>query len=337
MNTYGTQLVFDLQDSSSVAVVRRAGVRLARELHFSEVRSGELALIITEASTNIVKHAGEGQMLLRVIGHGEHLGIEVIALDKGPGIADMDWHAEDGNSTTGTYGIGLGALRRLSQRCEIYSTTGKGTVIWMLIWAGDNEPESGNWEVGAVCVPVKGEEVSGDNWAACAHQHRLTLMVADGLGHGPDAAVAANAAIETCESNATAEPGILLQRTHSALQGTRGAAVAISQIDRYTGALTFAGVGNISVSIQREQGNRHLVSHNGIVGSNLRKIQEFNEAWDSDSLLIAHSDGVSTRWDLSIYPGLSTCHPALIAGVIYRDFARGRDDATVVVVRESWV
>lgn len=335
MNSFGTQLVFDLLDSSSVAVVRRAGAALARELNFSELRSGQLALVITEAATNILKHAGEGQILLRILGDGDNAGIEVIALDKGPGIANIDWHSEDGNSTAGTYGIGLGALHRQSQRCEIYSAPDKGTVLWLIICADDELPPTSDWEIGAICTPIKGEEISGDNWTACIHEYTLTLIVADGLGHGPDAAVAANAAIKLCAENADQSPGIIMQRVHSGLYSTRGAAVAISQINRDSEKLSFAGVGNIAVCIQREQSNRHLISHNGIVGSNLRKIQEFSEDWSGDALLIAHSDGVNTRWDISHYPGLDLCHPTLIAAVIYRDFSRGRDDATVVVVREA--
>lgn len=339
MSSYGTQLVFDLQDISSVAVARRAGAVLARELHFDETRAGQLALVITEASTNIIKHAGEGQILLRALHRGEHAGIEVIALDKGPGIDNLDWHAEDGNSTTGTYGIGLGALRRLSQDFDIYSEADKGTVLWMMLWADGQKTKPELWQIGAVCVPIKGEEVSGDNWAMAAHEKKLTFIVADGLGHGPEAAKAADAAValkdDLANPLADQSPSVILQRAHQALQGTRGAAVAVGQINRDLGTLTFAGVGNIAVCIRYREGSKHLVSHNGIVGSNLRKLQEFSESWERDALLIAHSDGINTRWDLNVYPGLTHCHPALIAAVIYRDFSRGRDDVTVVVVREQ--
>lgn len=335
MNSYGTQLVFDLEDISSVAVARRAGMVLARELDFDEVRTGQLALLITEAATNIVKHAGFGQILLRTLGEGIHAGIEVIALDKGPGIDDLGWYVEDGNSTTGTYGIGLGAVRRLSQDFDLYSVSGKGTVLWMVIWASEQAPSPAAWQVGAICVPIKGEEVSGDSWAMAAHEKCLTLIVADGLGHGPEAALAANAAVNLPDI-AEQSPAIIVQRAHTALQGTRGAAVAVSYINKKAGTLGFAGVGNIAVCLLRNQGNRHLISHNGIVGANLRKLQEFSEDWDSDAMLVAHSDGISTRWDISSYPDLIFCHPAVIAAVIYRDFARGKDDSTIVVVRESF-
>lgn len=335
MISYGSQLVFDLQDISSVAVARRAGAVLARELHFDETRAGQLALVITEAATNIIKHVGEGQIFLRALHQDARAGIEVIALDKGPGIDNLDWHAEDGNSTAGTYGIGLGSLRRLSQDIDIYSAADKGTAIWMTLWADGQKAKPALWQIGAICVPIKGEEVSGDNWAMAAHEKKLTLIVADGLGHGPEAAKASDAAVALTDDVAHQTPSVILQRAHQALQGTRGAAVAVGQINRELGTLTFAGVGNIAVCILYREGNKHLVSHNGIVGSNLRKLQEFSESWERDALLVAHSDGINTRWNLDAYPELAHCHPALIAAVIYRDFTRGRDDATVVVVREQ--
>jgi hypothetical protein len=77
-----------------------------------------------------------------------------------------------------------------------------------------------------------------------------------------------------------------------------------------------------------------MVSHNGIVGSNMRKVQEFTQAWQPGSLLVLCSDGLNTRWDLNRYPGLADRHPSVIAALLYRDFARRRDDVTVLVLRE---
>jgi hypothetical protein len=93
-------------------------------------------------------------------------------------------------------------------------------------------------------------------------------------------------------------------------------------------------VGNIAAHLITRHDRRQLVSHNGIVGSNVRKVQEFDAPWTEDTLLVLHSDGLQSRWHLDDYPGLAMCHPALIAGVLYRDHARGRDDVTVVVVRD---
>jgi hypothetical protein len=78
-----------------------------------------------------------------------------------------------------------------------------------------------------------------------------------------------------------------------------------------------------------------MVSHNGTAGLEARKIQEFTYPWQDNAILIMHSDGLATKWKLEGYPNLINKHPSLIAGVLYRDFKRGTDDVTVVVVKKQ--
>lgn len=325
---------FHVGELSEIAAARRAAAEMARRLGFNETRAGRLALVLTEAATNIVKHANEGQILLRPLNVGGHCGIEVLAIDSGPGMANVDLLMADGTSTAGTYGVGLGAIRRQADSFDIYSAPGKGTVVMMTVWCVDGPVPQTGWEVGAVCLPMPGEDACGDNWGVSFRRDGISVVAADGLGHGPEAAVASSAAVGVALDFAKGPPGSRLEDAHAALRSTRGAALAIADIDPYDGKLRFAGIGNIAASITSNGPRRHLLSHNGIVGSNLRKVQEFEQPWDSSSLLILASDGINTRWDLAPYPGLSFSHASVIAAVLYRDFQRGRDDATVVVVRE---
>jgi len=329
----GRQTAYRVSESTEIAAARRAGNTLARELGFSEVRGGELAIVITEAATNIVKHAREGEILLRALDAGGVFGVEVIAIDRGPGMANVALRMEDGNSTAGTYGVGMGAIRRLAPEFDIYSIEGQGTVLLMTVWTTASAPVS-QWEAGAVCLPMPGEDVCGDAWDVGAAPFGMTVAMADGLGHGPDAAIPSETAVALVAARPELAPAALMQLSHAALHGTRGAAMAIAGIDLDASRLVFAGIGNIAGCIFHEGGRRHLMSHNGIVGSNLRKTQEFIHPWLPGSMLILHSDGLGTRWDLDAYPGLSVRHPALIAAVLYRDFGRQRDDATVLVLRE---
>lgn len=331
---FGTQKAFHIGEPSEIAAARRAGVTLANQLGFDELRTAQLALVITEAATNIAKHAKHGEILLRSLQRADATGVEVIAIDSGPGISNVELQMEDGNSTTGTYGVGLGAIGRLSQEFDMYSLPQQGTILRVGIWNTGIKPRNISWQIGAVCLPHPGENVCGDTWTLESDGNSLTFLLADGLGHGPDAAVASKAAAAVINDGNTRTPGMLVQNTHAALRGTRGAALAIGQIDPEHEQLRFAGVGNIAVSVFEESARRHLLSHNGIVGSNLRKLQEFSQSWKNGSLIIAHSDGIGTRWDLARYPGLMHCHPGLIAAVLYRDFTRGRDDVTVLVLRE---
>jgi len=330
----GKQQIYQIGELSEVAAARRAGVALAKTLRFDEARSGQLALIITEAASNIAKHAKSGHLLMRAVSYADAEGIEIIALDAGPGMANVSLNLIDGHSSAGSYGIGLGAMRRLAHEFDIYTDLGKGTVLVMTLWNNPPDAAAPRWSVGAVCLPMPGEIECGDAWLALHWRKGLVMTVADGLGHGPEAAKASVQAVATLQANPDAGPGQILQRSHQAMQGTRGAAVAVACINLESGQLIFAGVGNIAGCIYERLNRKHLLSQNGIVGTNLRKVQEFQQNWSEEALLVLHSDGIGTRWDLDHYPGLQSRHPAIIAAVLYRDFCRGRDDATVLVVRK---
>jgi anti-sigma regulatory factor (Ser/Thr protein kinase) len=333
---FGTQQVFHVGELSEIAVARRAGTALGSAQGFDEVRIGQLTIVITEAATNIVKHAHEGFILLRPIYCDDISGVEILAIDAGPGIADLTLRMQDGNSTAGSYGVGLGAIGRLSQEFDIYTRPDLGTALRVAIWKDGNAIRHPPWSVGSICLPMLGEQACGDALAVESDGDILTWIVADGLGHGPDAALASREAVSIIGNGGRrSTPGILLQKAHEALHRTRGAAVAIGQIDKQQQQLRFSGIGNIAVSVFHQSTRRHLLSHNGIVGSNVRKLQEFCQPWEKGDILIAHSDGVGTRWDLERYPGLHLCHPGIIAAVLYRDFSRGRDDVSVLVLRDQ--
>jgi anti-sigma regulatory factor (Ser/Thr protein kinase) len=322
-----------ISHASDVSAARRIGQKLADALGFDETRSGQLAIVITEAATNILKHAGHGTLYISQAQTDAAPGVDVVALDEGPGIADFATSAIDGVSTAGTAGTGLGALRRQSDEFDVYSARGKGTAFFMRLWRDATPPAPRPIVTGALTLPLAGEEECGDGWAVGCHERGATLLAADGLGHGPEAARAAQGAIGALERYRELEPAQLMERAHEALRITRGAAVAIAHIDCARDEVRFAGIGNVNACVFDRTGRRALVSHNGIVGHNMRKVQEFSAAFGPGALCIMHSDGVQTQWDLDAYPGLGARHPALVAAVLMRDFIRRRDDAMVLVVR----
>lgn len=333
MNSLAPQTIHAVTDSSGIAAVRRAGNTLAGTLGFNETMAGKAALVITEAATNVLKHAGSGDILLRPLERTGTHGMEILAIDKGPGFANLDLAMRDGMSTAGSYGVGLGAMQRVADEFDLYTDRNHGTALRMAVWA-TTAPVT-PWTVGAVCLPLPSEHVCGDAWGAACRNADLLLMVADGLGHGPEAARASQGAVALVDGQASFAPEVLLQHAHAALRGTRGAALAVACLNLAEGTLRFAGIGNISVSVHAASTSRHLVSHNGIVGSNMRTVQEFQMAFGDDDILIMHSDGLATRWDLERYPGLLRHHPSLIAAVLYRDHARHRDDVSVVVAQRN--
>jgi anti-sigma regulatory factor (Ser/Thr protein kinase) len=329
------QLRFEVVEKSQVLEVRRRAAELAEQLGFGELHAGRAALAVTEAGTNLVKHAEHGEIFVRPLAKDGFAGVELLVVDKGPGIASISQSLVDGFSTTGSAGTGLGALSRIADEFDIYSLTGKGTAIRIALWNGASRSAvSAPMELGVVCRALPGEDVCGDDWDFAGEGHKSAFALADGLGHGPDAHKAARAAIDCLHRGAAARgPAACLQDMHEASRATRGSAAAVCEVDAARGLCRFAGVGNIACTILSNGMARRMVSHSGIVGHSVRKIQEFSAPWAAGELLVMHSDGLSTHWNVSQYPGLASKHPGLIAAVLYRDFNRDRDDATVLVAR----
>jgi anti-sigma regulatory factor (Ser/Thr protein kinase) len=327
------QSFFLIDEQSQVGNARRAAMELAASLQFGDEQVGQVGLAATECASNILKHAGRGRMLVHSLQRDDVDGVEIIALDKGPGIADVPASLRDGHSTRGTLGGGLGALSRMSEGFEIFTQPGKGTAVRLEFWAREVPKRAEPIEVGGLCVPMHGESVCGDGWAVERWRDQVSVLIADGLGHGVSAHEAARVAISTLKNHPREAPRAVVETCHSELAHTRGAAVAVAQLMSSAQRGSFAGVGNIVARVEASAANRHLVSYNGTVGHTLRKLQEFAFPWPLNALLVLHSDGLGTHWDFGAYPGLTSRHPALIAAVLYRDYDRGRDDASVVVVR----
>ena len=319
-------------DVALAAEARRAAATIAAESGLDESEAGKVALVVTEAATNLIKHAGGGEILVgSARAHGE---VEVFSLDQGPGMANLAACFRDGFSTSGTTGTGLGAISRLATRFDIHSTPGGGTaLIAAVARRGPPAPEE-RFDIGGVAVPAPGETACGDAWAVAPVADGLKVMVVDGLGHGVLASDAAQAAVRAFREAIARPVPEIMERLHGALKSTRGAAVAVAAIDTQRGVLTYAGIGNVTGTIVSDGPARNTVSHGGIAGHGTVRIQLFTYPWPRGAMFVMCSDGIATQWSLDAYPGLRQRDPGLIAGVLYRDHGRGRDDAPGVVGRE---
>ena len=319
-----------MDDASQVGQARRAAQALAEELHFGEAAAGRLAIAVTELGTNLLRHARGGALLLGL----QRGAVEVLSLDSGPGM-DLDRCLQDGFSTAGSAGTGLGAVKRVANRFSAFSQPECGTVISARFESQPpgNAAQAGHCAVAGLCLPAPGERICGDAWGLRVDAGRTLLMVADGLGHGPDAAEAADAALGIFERARGLEPAALLEDAHPMLRSTRGAAVAMVAMDPARQQLTFAGAGNVTGRLINGVSDRTLMSQPGTLGLQIRRLQDSLHDWPEHAVLVLFSDGIVSRWSLADAPGLLQCEPMVIAGWIMRDHCRGRDDATVVVAR----
>ncbi len=325
-------LRLNISDPSQTAEARRQSRSLAVEHGFNEAAAEKVAIVVTEAATNLLKHAGGGELLLNACHLSGAWYIDLLALDRGPGMSPAACRV-DGYSTTGTPGTGLGAMIRMAAFFDVYSQPGAGTTIFARISQNGPPPPSALQILG-VQLPKPGEEVCGDQWGIGERRGGAVIVVADGLGHGTDARVAARAAVDAMRKYEDLAPKELMTRMHESMRHTRGAAVGVAQLDVERQVVHYCGLGNITARIfEGGTVSRHLVSTNGTAGAEARVLREFSYPWPKGSALVFHSDGLSARWDLSDYPGLLSHDSGVIAGVLMRDHCRHTDDATVVVVK----
>lgn len=316
-------------DESSVGEVRRTAQFAAHRLHLDETESGKLALLATEASRNTLIHGGGGHVAFVGAATDDSSLVRILALDKGSGIANIANAMSDGYSTAGTMGGGMGAIKRMANTLEIF-TGQSGTIVMIELGAA---PPSGKLLVAGIAVPYPGETVCGDNWYSLQTPERTLILLTDGLGHGFGAAEAAQEALTTFKLRSDLGPGEILSYIHDALRKTRGAVAAVTEIRPDEHSFTYAGVGNISGVVLSGDNSRSLVSHNGTLGVSAPRIQEFRSTWSPNDVLVLHSDGIQSKWDLAPYRGLLARHPAVIGAALLRDFRRHRDDASVVVAK----
>ncbi|MFF8316198.1 SpoIIE family protein phosphatase [Streptomyces bobili] len=331
-----------VHDSTRVRDARVAAEEAAALVGLDEGRTAAAALVATELATNLLKHARGGQLLVDMVpppaGRGGVV-VQIAAVDHGPGMADVPTAFGDGFSTAGSLGAGLGTCRRVSDGFDLHSVPGHGTVaLARLGAAARTDPrDPAPARAGGVNIPFARAQFSGDAWTWVRAGDLLTLMLADGLGHGPEAARASTTAVDEVHRSALLPPAEILHRLDVALRGTRGAAVAVAQLDVRSERLRFAGIGNVGARLREGDSWRHLLSRPGIVGAHRpTRLPETVAPWAADRLLVLHSDGLPSRWVPPAGPRPATADPAVTAAVTVRDTSSSarpvRDDTAVAVL-----
>ncbi|HEV7762896.1 MAG TPA: ATP-binding SpoIIE family protein phosphatase [Acidimicrobiales bacterium] len=319
-----------VEDRSAPGHVRRAATALAERLGFGEARRSEVGVAATELATNLHRHAVAGTVAIRIRRAGTEAGLQLVVVDSGPGIADLGVAMVDGHSTAGTLGVGLGAVRRLASRYDAFSVVDRGTVMVATFWASTPPAEPDTVE--ALTRPIRGETVCGDACAWRVEGDVTVVMLADGLGHGPLAALASQRAIQAFRTMPSTEPAEILGLLNPPLAATRGAAVSVARIDAGRGTVRFAGIGNVAGWIDDGDKRRQMVCFPGIVGQNRKKtIRQLDYEVPPDGLVVLHSDGLTGKWTLDDYPTIRRRDRLVIAASLLRDAGVRHDDASVVV------
>ncbi|WP_214401779.1 ATP-binding SpoIIE family protein phosphatase [Pseudonocardia lacus] len=323
-----------VDDLSAAGTVRRAAEGLAAVLGFPPARAAELGLAATEIATNVVRHAGGGSVLLRSLRGARTTAVELLAVDRGPGMVDVAAASRDGHTTAGTLGIGLGAIVRLADDLEIFSPAGVGTVLVARFDADRRVPTPADPTAAGLTRPITGETACGDAYLIRHDGERTLLLMCDGLGHGPIAAAASQRAVAALRGQPwPVGPDRAVATLHAALSGTRGAALAVAELDPVAGVVRLCGVGNIAAAVVHREAKRSAVSMPGVAGVRMRAVRTFEYPLPEGALVVLHSDGLTGRWGPSRIDGLFTRSPLVVAAALLAEAGIRHDDAGVVVAR----
>jgi anti-sigma regulatory factor (Ser/Thr protein kinase)/serine/threonine protein phosphatase PrpC len=338
----------EIADEAQVGAARRAVHEYASRLGFTEKELAEIDIVVQELGTNAATYATQNSWLHYTTTIGRGAGLELFYWDAGPGIYNIDRAVRDGVSTSGSLGTGLGAIRRLMDQFDLYSTvrttsklsltamrrTSHGTAVLARKWKANARPEVMEMaRVGVWSRPHPGQQTNGDAYLIKTHGPLTLFAVIDGLGHGHGARQASDTAIDSL-SDWMGEPlEEVFMAVHGALRSTRGAVMGVAVVDGAREEMHFAGVGNVSVRTFNTPEHATPIPSNGTLGARMGRVRVWTQKWAEESILIMASDGLSETWDIRSYPTLLERNPQLMAGILMRDYSRPNDDATVLVAK----
>lgn len=331
-----------------MGAARRAVHEYAERLGFSETELAEIDIVVQEMGTNAATYGTYNSWLHYTAAAGSTSGLELFYWDTGPGIYNIDRAVRDGVSTSGSLGAGLGAIQRLMDQFDLYSTvrttsrlslpaarrTTHGTALMARKWRAGARPDAQSTSrVGVWSRPHPREQMNGDAYLIETHEQQTLFAVVDGLGHGRGAKQAADTALDSLSEWAGEPLEEVFTNVHGALRATRGAVMSVAVIDRAHEEMQYAGIGNVAMRIFNAPERVTPIPSNGTLGARMGRVRVWKQKWTEESTLVMTSDGLSEAWDINSYPGILDRHPQLLAGVLIRDYARLSDDATVLVAK----
>ena len=327
---------FAANERSYFSILKKEVRQKAEKAGFDSKKLNDIDLIISELTSNLQKYATDGEVLAGLFYEQDNCYLELISIDQGPGMNYQQMMA-DGFSSEKNLGMGLGSMKRLSDKFDIYSVKEWGTIILSRIYQKKQQPRTGlaaKIELRPLVIAMPGQTVSGDGTYFSIDDRYFKLMVADGLGHGEEANYAVNEGIAAFKASKKTSPSAILKDIHQYIAKTRGMVATIVVFDAVKKTWTMAGVGNITTRMSNFLDIKNQMSYNGIIGHNIPNIMNDQEAaLNTFHQVTLCSDGIKSRWELAKYPGINRCDLSIQAAAIYKDYARHTDDMSVVIAK----
>lgn len=323
-------------DRSYFAILKKEVHQLAFSAGMSVTKVGEIDIIVAEMVSNLVKHGGGGNLLVKLVEEKNIQGIEIISIDNGPGMTDTVRMVSDGVSTKNTLGNGLGAMKRLADTFQVFSSNSWGTIILVRIFEKEipliRKPPMAEWR--SVIIPKPGETASGDRFYSVSNNDCIKLFLGDGLGHGVEASKAVTMAGDAFVECDETDPVEIIRFINSKVKKTRGLVATVAVFSFSSKTWKICGVGNISTRIISQEALKTHTPYNGIIGLNVpNTLNSIEIEYVKGQHLIMCSDGLKSRWDLVKYPSIFRYDLSVLCSTLIKDYARNTDDMSVVACK----
>lgn len=320
-----------ISEEVDVLIARKAGREMASRSGFDQIKTMEIETAISELGLNIIKHkAVRGEVVLTLMqDEGSLTGFEIIARDRGPGIADPSVAMRDGESTSGTLGVGLSGVKRLMDEFTLNTELGRGTVVKVTKWLDPGLPLAARYSV--LSRPKSGENLSGDAYFIRHVHNGIFFSVIDALGHGDAANKTVVMALELLGNCYMDDLVDIAATLHRGLRHSRGVAIGLCRIRLQEKTVEHLCIGNVELRIYQGLEERHTICFNGTLGMETERYRVTSHPYTPQTTLVMFSDGISGKFKLSEFLLQKT--PVEVASYVFRNFSREYDDATVLVLK----
>lgn len=313
----------------------------------------EVATIVSELAMNITKFATRGGSILFNLQLESPAFVEIIAQDQGPGIADINLALSDHYSSSGTLGVGLPGVKRMSDEFTMKSEPGQGTQVTVRKYlslsnsfaprarpaesapasasantATSNKPETSL--LARINRPCYGEAVSGD---LCYYQQNGAnqfLALIDVLGHGQEAYQLACRCQSWLVQHNKPDLISVISDLHQEIRGSRGIAMTLACL--HGNQLELAGVGNTIMYLVNDQ-VQLFSAQPGVIGCNLPRLQTTRLHLHDGDILIFTSDGISEHIDSQQFLARKHFPLKRLVMSLLNDFGKIYDDASCMALR----
>ncbi|MFT3701328.1 MAG: serine/threonine protein kinase [Agriterribacter sp.] len=329
-----SHIFFRADDRSFYSLLKKDIHKFCIDNGVPESRINNVDIVIAELTSNLQKHAIGGNIMIKIGDDKAQRYVEIICFDDGPGISDLSRVMADGYSSVNTMGHGLGSIRRMSDYFDIFSLRNWGTVMVTRLFINkETTSQRSIAEFRGINIPKTGESVSGDGYSFQEIPTGFKIILADGLGHGVDANIATQAAVQAFLNNNTNSPMEMIRLIHASIRKTRGCVGTVIFYDKGKHEWRFAGVGNIVLKWHGED-VKTSPSYNGIIGHNIpTSINDSVLSAGEFPIMIACSDGIRSNWNISRFPQIVRNDGTVLATAIFKEFNRNTDDASVIVCK----